>query len=367
MEFLRKFGIQKLGNKTLLATLVAACISSNVAVAADTSKAFTINGKVYSVGDVYKENQGVFYELDKKKHDLVSDIADGKYLEEYWKKLAEQKKTDPTTARINYLKQFSKLSDAEIDATLLRFKDNQRLKELSKKEQRAQIKQYLEQTKRQEAVGSLLEKARESGKLVVDFPNPQEPIYDVPVVSSDHVKYGPKPSDIKPFACSGDDCAITVVEYSEYQCPFCVRVLPTVSRLMTEYKGRIRWIVRDFPLSFHDRAKPAAIAAQCAGQQNKYWEMYEELFKNQRSLTDKNFIKFGKKISIKDTAKYEKCLKNPGNLVAVIEKNFRSGEKIGVTGTPAFFVNGRRLSGALPYEDFKKVFEDELKKIKKSS
>mgnify|MGYP003683691671 FL=1 len=177
--------------------------------------------------------------------------------------------------------------------------------------------------------------------------------------ASDPVKYGPKPTDIKPAGCK-DDCKITVIEYSEFQCPFCEKILPTVRQLMSEYKGKVRWIVRDFPLGFHKRARPAAAAAHCAKDQDKYWQMYEELFKNQRKLEDSDLTKYAKNIGL-NMKKYDKCISS-GVKMSDIEENYRSGEQLGVTGTPAFFVNGRRLSGALPYGEFKKIFKEELAK-----
>ena len=88
--------------------------------------------------------------------------------------------------------------------------------------------------------------------------------------------------------------------------------------------------------------------------------MYEELFRNQRKLEDSDLKKYAKNIGL-DTKKFNKCF-DSGKMMGVVEENYRSGEELGVTGTPAFFVNGRRLSGALPYGEFKKIFEEELRK-----
>ena len=166
------------------------------------------------------------------------------------------------------------------------------------------------------------------------------------------------------MGCAGEACPITVVEFSEFQCPFCERVLPAVRQLLNDYKGKVRWIVRDFPLGFHKRARPAAVAARCAKQQGKYWEMYEELFKNQRSLEDEDLKKYAKNVGL-NLDKFLKCFGNPEDQLKVIEKNFRSGEELGVTGTPAFFINGRRIAGALPYDEFKRIFEEELQNLGK--
>ena len=150
-----------------------------------------------------------------------------------------------------------------------------------------------------------------------------------------------------------------MVEYSEFECPFCARVMPDIKRLLTEYKGKIRWVVRDFPLSFHQRAKPAAIAAICAGEQGKFWHMYSKLFENQTKLGDSDFVTYAKAIGVYND-KYKKRVDSPAEALARIDRNMATGMKHGVSGTPAFFINGRRLSGALPYAQFKQVFESEL-------
>jgi protein-disulfide isomerase len=117
--------------------------------------------------------------------------------------------------------------------------------------------------------------------------------------------------------------------------------------------------VRDFPLSFHDRARPAAVAAKCAADQGKYWNMYTTLFDNQRNLSDNDLKTYADKIGL-DKGKFDQCVANPALVTARIDKNFQSGVALGVSGTPAFFINGHRLSGAMPYSEFKRVIEDEL-------
>jgi len=264
------------------------------------------------------------------------------------------------------MKKNAKVSKKEIKETLDRFKDHPQLKKLSEKEQKSHVTDYLAERKKREIEDDILEKARKSGDLKILYDRPKEPTYDVKVTKDDNVRYGPNPGDIKPAGCNGDDCAITVVEYSEFQCPFCSRVLPSVKRLMAEYKGKVRWIVRDFPLSFHQRARPAAIAAHCAAKQDKYWYMYNELFDNQRALEDKDFEKYAKNIKGLKFDEWKACTEKPGDVEKLIDKNFATGSKLGVSGTPAFFINGRRLSGALPYEEFQRVFDEELKSQGKS-
>ena len=323
--------------------------------------AFKINGKPYQVEDLAKEHQGKFFEIEQKRYELIADMAREKFLEEFWQGLADKNKVSVEKARGDYLESRTKVSDSDIKEALEQFKDYPQLKDKGDTEKRKMIGEYLKSKKAQDVFESVLQEGIAKKQLEIQYPEPKEPIFKLTVNETDPVKYGPNAKDTKPTGCSGASCQITIVEYSEFQCPFCERVQPAVKRVMKEYQGKIRWAVRDFPLGFHNRAKPAAIAARCAKDQGKYWEMYEELYKNQKNLSDADFKKYSSAIGL-DGKKFDDCVAKPSKQLEIIESNARSGEKVGVSGTPAYFINGRRLSGALPYEEFKKVIDSELAK-----
>lgn len=117
------------------------------------------------------------------------------------------------------------------------------------------------------------------------------------------------------------------------------------------------------PLSFHNRAMPAALASEAAGKQGKFWEMHDKLFENNKDLTDENFEKWAGEIGI-NVEQFKKDMKDKA-LEARIKKQQAQGMTLGARGTPAFFVNGRFLSGAQPVESFKKVIDEEMKKVDK--
>ncbi|NRA43747.1 MAG: thioredoxin domain-containing protein [Oligoflexales bacterium] len=331
------------------------------------SEAFKINGKVTTIKDLMKLEQDKFYRLEKDKYQLVEGLARQAYLDAYFKKMGDEQKISAEAARERYMDKHAKFTDKEIKETLEKYKNHPKLKELPKAEQENQIRNLLRVRGEQEIVQAIISDGLKAGHLQISYPRPSEPVYDIKVTSDDHVRYHADDSKAtKPVACKGDDCAITIVEYSEYQCPFCARVIPTTKQILKEYEGKVRWITRDFPLDFHDRARPAAIAAHCAGFQGKFWDMYSILFENQRSLSDKDLDGYADKIKL-DKDKYLKCVAEPQKAIALIDKNMQTGASVGVTGTPAFFINGRRLSGALPFEEFKRVIDDELAKAGKKS
>jgi protein-disulfide isomerase len=153
---------------------------------------------------------------------------------------------------------------------------------------------------------------------------------------------------------------VTVVEYSEFQCPFCGRVSPTVRQVMETYGDKVRLVFRDFPLPFHDKAEPASEAAQCAHSQGKFWEYHDKLFANQQALDADNLKKYAAEVGL-DTAAFNQCF-DEGKFKAVVEANHAGGEALGVQGTPAFFINGRFLSGAVPFEAFQEIIDAELQR-----
>lgn len=158
------------------------------------------------------------------------------------------------------------------------------------------------------------------------------------------------------------DAKVTIIQFAEFQCPYCGAANETVQKLLKDYDGKVRFVFRDFPLGFHENAIPAAIAANCANQQSpeKYWKFHDTFMANQRALTEADIEKTAQDAGV-DTAKWETCRKDP-SVEAEIRKDQQDGTAVGVTGTPAFFVNGIFLNGAQPYEKFKLIIDAELAK-----
>lgn len=193
------------------------------------------------------------------------------------------------------------------------------------------------------------EKKQAEKKRKVPDPNA---VYDVPV--GDSPQKGP------------DDALVTIVVFSEFQCPFCKRVLPTVEKVEEEYGKDIRIVFKHNPLPFHNNAMNASIAAMEAYEQGgdkKFWQMHDLLFENQRALDRENLEKYAKKIGL-NMAQFRKALDNQEHKED-IEEDKKLGRSRGATGTPSFFINGRNLRGAQPFQAFKKVIDEELAKAKK--
>lgn len=159
------------------------------------------------------------------------------------------------------------------------------------------------------------------------------------------------------YAKGPADAPITMIAFSDYECPFCKRAEATVKQVLAAYPDKIRYIHRDYPLPFHKNANKAAQAARCAGVQGKFWEYYDGLWESER-LTEKRLDKIAEELTL-DAAAFTQCL-GSGQFAKAIETDMTDGQAVGVSGTPAFFINGRMLSGAQPMEAFKAIIDAEL-------
>jgi protein-disulfide isomerase len=153
---------------------------------------------------------------------------------------------------------------------------------------------------------------------------------------------------------------VTVVEFSDFQCPYCVRARPTVNRVRQEYGERVRWVFRHFPLDFHAQAQKAGEAAACAFDQGRFWEMHDLLWANTGKLQVADLKAHAATLGLDGTA-FAECL-DSGRHVRLVEADIEAGRSYGVSGTPAFFINGRPLVGAQPFDAFAQAIDDELRR-----
>ncbi|MCB0328836.1 MAG: thioredoxin domain-containing protein [Bdellovibrionales bacterium] len=174
------------------------------------------------------------------------------------------------------------------------------------------------------------------------FSNPK----DIPVGTSP-VK-GPK------------DATVTIIEFSDFECPYCSRANETMEQVMKEYKGKVRVAFKNLPLPFHKNAKPAAAAALAAGEQGKFWEMHDKLFENQRELSDDFFKKTAEELGL-DVKKFLADMTSE-KVNKQIEEDMKLARENGISGTPGFFVNGVAVKGAQPFPVFKDVIDRWLNK-----
>jgi protein-disulfide isomerase len=152
---------------------------------------------------------------------------------------------------------------------------------------------------------------------------------------------------------------VLVVEYSDFQCPFCAQHHPSLQQMVDEYGNDVAWVYRHFPLtSIHPQAMPAALASECASEQGKFWEYGDALVANQSKLSDAYYKELASTLRL-NTKKFDDCYASK-KYQSVVDGDAASGESAGVNGTPATFINGQLVSGAVPYSTLKQMIDAEL-------
>jgi protein-disulfide isomerase len=212
-------------------------------------------------------------------------------------------------------------------------------------EVRPQILNYLQQNKLTEARRTFLKGLRDKAQVKLYL---TPPIVEVSAEGA-------------PFKGSAN-APITIVEFSDFQCSYCKRVLNVLNQVMEHYPNQVKLAFRDFPIvNIHPNAQKAAEAAHCAAEQGKFWEYHDLLFEKQDTIATANFVEHAKTLGLELTP-FQACLDSQ-KYREKIERNYADGVKAGVSGTPAFFINGRPLSGAQPLEAFKAVIDEELERV----
>ena len=163
------------------------------------------------------------------------------------------------------------------------------------------------------------------------------------------------------YAQGPKNAKVTIIEVSDFQCPYCKRHNPTMEQIMEEYDGQVRRVWVHFPLtSIHPYATKASEAAECAGEQGKFWEMHDIIFENQTAMTVDDLKSYAKNIGL-NASDFDTCL-DDGRYTSKVQQNMQAAQAAGITGTPGTFINGQLIKGAYPFDTFKAVIDAELAK-----
>ena len=207
---------------------------------------------------------------------------------------------------------------------------------------KSQVKQLLKSTEIEQARQKYADSLRDNAEVSIALQPP-----------AIHVNYDPARTK------GSSDAPITIVEFADYQCPFCGKVQPVLKDVLSKYKGKVKLAYRDFPLSqIHKHAEMAAEASRCALAQGKYWEMHDAMFADQSKLDEDALVKTAMGLGMNQNS-FKSCLTS-AKYKAEVQRDFEAGAQAGVNATPTFFINGELLSGVQSDADFSKIIDQQL-------
>ncbi len=315
------------------------------------TKVAEVDGKPITYGDVQNDKDvgpkvkqaevKALTELYDQRKGAIDEMISRRLLEEQAK---AQGKTLDQWFQTDYMNSVPEPSDDEAKAFYEEHKAQipagQSFEDL-----KGRIKQAVKQQKLRDNMGKMLEDLKKKHNVQIALQPPELPRVQV---------------EAKGPSRGPSNAPVTIVEFSDFQCPYCGREYPVIERLMKEYDGKVRLVFRHYPLEFHENAEKAAEAGACAQDQGKFWELHDKMFTNQAKLAVDDLKGYAKAIGL-DSAKFDKCL-DSGEKKAVVEEDQKAGTAAGVNGTPAFFINGVFVNGAQPYEEIKQTVDRELNK-----
>ena len=301
-----------------------------------------VNDKQITQGDIESSLRPLIFSVQEqvyalRKQDLELKVNDTLLAH------AAQKKGITTRA----------LLDAEVSAKLTPVTDAQAQKFFDENKERisgdfAQLKpqiiQYMQESKEREATVAYAEQLRRGSTLQINLTAPESPAFTI-ATDDQPVKGNPNAS-------------VTIVEFTDFECPSCARQLPVLEKIVNEFGDRVRLVVRDFPLSQHANARKAAEAAEAAREQGKYWEYVTVLFRNQSALDVEKLKQYATEVGL-DRARFDASF-DSGKFADKVQRDILEARKLGVNGTPALYINGKRISDN-SYESLKSAIETALK------
>jgi protein-disulfide isomerase len=319
----------------------AATSPTATAAAGDSSAAATVGGKVITLQELDKAASSQLAKIRQQEYDaraeVLTEMIQGQLIEI---EAASRKVTESQLVETEITAKAAKPTEQEITNYYEQMKA--RLGGKTYDEVKGDITRLLSQQKATERKGQYLTELSNKYEVKMLLEPPRAAINLRPNVPA----MGPA------------DAPVLIVEWSDYQCPFCKRAHPTIEQVLTEYKDKVRFVHLDYPLPFHQQAKPAAEAVHCAEDQGKFWEYHTNLYSTPGDLSNADLSKRASDLGL-DSAAFEACVSSNKH-EALIQTNYDDGAALGVTGTPAFFINGRMLVGAQPIDQFRTIINDEL-------
>jgi protein-disulfide isomerase len=300
-----------------------------------------VNGKPITEAEVRQSAAEQFKALEREYQTQTRTLLENSLDQAIHERLLETEAAARGVAKEALLAELkpAAVTDADVDAF---YEQNKAQIPRPKEQVAAQIKSYLEQQGGQKVQQDFYGKLKDKYKVEYKM----EPLR-VEVAATGPAK-GPA------------NAPVTIVEFSDFECPFCSRINPTIKQVQDKYGDKVRIVFRQYPLPFHPKAQKAAEASLCASDQGKFWEMHDAMFANQQALAVEQLKAKAAELGLK-AEEFNSCI-DSGKHAAAIQADMKDGSAAGVSGTPALFVNGRFINGAVPFDQIATVIDDELRR-----
>jgi protein-disulfide isomerase len=342
----------RLGWVGLATVALALAVGTAAAQKASSGKAPTpaakVGSEVITLEEVERAVQPQLAKLDEQRHEILDQKLDQLIGERLLAQEAKQRGV--SVEQLMKTEVYGKASDVpEADVQSFINQNRARLPKMEEQELRLKVWDYLRSQKVNEQRQSYIQALRSKTPVEVLLEEPSAARVEVSTVG---------------FARGANDAPVTIVEFSDFQCPFCKNASATLKQVLDKYPGKVRWVFRDLPLvSLHPGAPKAHEAARCAADQGKFWEYHDLLFERSPRHSPDDLKQYAQDLKL-DGPAFAQCLES-GKHVAAVEKDTAEGVRLGLTGTPSFFINGRQLVGAQPITAFQKIIDGELKRLAK--
>jgi protein-disulfide isomerase len=309
-------------------------------------------GLAAKVGDLEVTNaeledgiESELFEAESKVFDIKFNRLKSALLQKYMDKDPRKKGLSNDEFLEKHIAKEVVISEKEIDAFV---KDQNIPAEHINPQVREKIKNYLEMERKKGAVDKWIAEQTKKTPVEVYIAKPRRPTFPVEIGTS-------------PMA-GGKDAKVTIIEFSDFQCPFCAKGADILKEIKKKYGNKVKIAFKNFPLPFHNHAEMAAVAGLCANEQGAdyFWKMHDAMFANQEALDAEGLKKTAKTIGVKSEA-FDKCLVE-NKYLAQVKADMEEGKKIKVKSTPTFFVNGQLINGAQPMDIFAELIDEELAK-----
>jgi len=300
-------------------------------------------GKDLTFDELFKDIKADIYEAEMKVFELKMNRLKAYLMEKFME--SDPRKKGLTNDQ--YLEKYVLKGKLPGDRDIKKFiKEKNIPKEHINDQMKERVRQFLTMEFKKTAVEKWLAQKTKKSPVEVYLSKPQRPTYDVNV--GDAPYYGKA------------DSKVTLVEYTDFQCPFCSKAHKTMQDLKKKYGNKLKVVLMHYPLPFHTNGKAAANASFCAGEQkDKYlWKMNDLMFQNQDKLDKNGLIELASKAGLRKDD-FEKCLTD-NKYMAKVDADMAQGKKLGLSSVPAFFVNGKLINGAHPKETFIELIEEEF-------